>query len=111
MPRHAPSGAKRRCWGARLALKDERDALLCSRLADAAVYRAGSLDATELRRHVFGAVHPFVGQVGIERERMPAHAHFVGVESCEGTLKAPLADVAPGTDGVGDDDDLDHDGV
>ena len=94
--------------GTRHALERERDALLRTRLADTVVHRPGRVRAAELCRHVLGPLHALGGKAGIELEWVPADAHFVGVEPGKGALDAPLANVAPRADGVGNDVDLDH---
>ena len=93
-----------------------RDALEIERDADAVPHGLhpridlrSTLSAAELGFEVVGAGNSLRRQVGIELERMPAHRDFetrlASAKLGKGLRELALADVAPGTDDVGDDID------
>src|SRR5689334_7171354 len=87
----------------------ELDAGLATRFGDRLVDLARPVAAAELGAHVIVPRHALGRHVGIELERPPRDGDIVAPAEIERALEAALADVAPGTDRVGDDVDVDHD--
>ena len=86
----------------------ELDAGLAAALGDRLVDLARPVAAAELGPHVIVARHAFGRHVGIELERPPGDGDVVAAAQIERALEAPLADVAPRADRVGDDVDVNH---
>src|SRR5204863_9929795 len=86
----------------------ELDAGLAARLGDPLVDLARPVAAAELRPHIVVARHALGRHVGIELERPPRKRDVVAPAEVERALEAALANVAPRTDRVGDDVDINH---
>jgi len=76
-------------------------------LGEALVELLRALEAAELGDAVLGAVDALARHVGIELEGMPGdgEAQVLLLQEVERALELALADIAPGTDHVGDDVD------
>src|SRR2546425_10554361 len=91
-------GARR----ARHALERELDALAASFRGDAGVELAAPLDRAEFRLAVLRARHPALQHLGVQLEGQVANAHLRFVaQKHERLFKAPLPDVAPRANDVG----------
>ena len=90
---------------ARDTIEDELDALGLAGLLDGVEDFGNPLFGAELGHHVALPVHAVGRHVGVELKRTPCDGEVGGPAGAR-TLEAPLADVAPGTNRVGDDGDL-----
>src|SRR5580704_10368807 len=86
----------------------EFDAGLAAAFGDRLVDLARPVTAAELGAHVVVTCHALGRHVGIELEGPPRHGYVGAAALGQGALEAPLADVAPGTDRVGNDVDVNH---
>src|ERR1700730_10280493 len=86
----------------------EFDAGLAAAFGDRLVDLPRPVAAAELGAHIVVARHALDRHVGMELEGPPGHGHVGAAALGQGTLEAPLADVAPGTDRVGNDVDVNH---
>ena len=86
----------------------ELDAGFAAAFGDRLVDLARPVAAAELGAHIIVARHALGRHVGIELEGPPGHGHVGAAAQRQGALEAPLADVAPRTDRVGDDVDVNH---
>src|SRR5882672_6603306 len=86
----------------------EFDAGLAAAFGDRLVDLRRPVAAAELGAHIVVARHALGRHVGIELEGSPGHGHVGAAAQRQGALEAPLADVAPGTDRVGNDVDVNH---
>ena len=88
-------------------LEMEFDADRCCGLGDTLVHLPGALEGAELGDAVLLAVDALGRHLGIELEGVPGdrEAELVLLQDVERALELALADVAPGTDGIGNDVD------
>src|SRR3546814_5332622 len=81
--------------------------------AHTAIYTYGHTlslhDALPIYGQVALPLHAALGHHRVELEDAPADRRLEVRPLRQGLVEAPLADQAPGTDGVGEDVDLDHD--
>ena len=92
------------------ALEVEIDPLRPARLGQPLVHRVDRSLSAELLGEIGAAVEAARRNAGIELEGMPAHDDIVVGAFAQRGLEPALADVAPGTDDVGDDVDDDGSG-
>src|SRR4029453_13166879 len=86
----------------------EFDAGLAAALGDRLVDLARPVAAAELGAHIVVARHALGRHVGIELKGAPGHGHVGAAALRQRALEPPFAAVAPGTDRVGNDVDVNH---
>src|SRR5690606_2771040 len=94
---------------ARNPLEFEGDAGAFPGPTDPLINLFGALGPTELGRQIVAPIEAACGDVRVELNRPPVHLdRLAGATLPERRFQAPLADEAPGADGIGYDVDADH---